>query len=295
MPLAHSALALLIAAVWGFNFVTIKLGLEGMPPLLFCGLRFAIAALPLLFLRGGPPVAWRYVIGIGLALGVVKFGLLFTAIKIGMGAGLASLLMQSQVFFTILAAAVLLGERVTPVALLGMLISAGGLALLAMDLPLGTSLIGFGMVILAAMCWAVSNILTKKSGSKDAFRLISWVSLVPPLPLFVLSLLIEGPEAIVTSVTQATPLTVLSLLYVAGPSTILAFAAWSWLLQRHSAAKVTPFALAVPIFGLLSAALFLGEELDAMTLFACGLVFAGLALAILGPSLKLGRALRPAA
>ncbi len=295
MPLAHSALALLIAAVWGFNFVTIKLGLDGMPPLLFCGLRFAIAALPLLSLRGGPPVAWRYVIGIGLALGVVKFGLLFTAIKIGMGAGLASLLMQSQVFFTILAAAVLLGERVKPVALLGMLISAGGLALLAMDLPLGTSLIGFGMVILAAMCWAVSNILTKKSGSKDAFRLISWVSLVPPVPLFVLSLLIEGPEAIVTSVTHATPLTILSLLYVAGPSTILAFAAWSWLLQRHSAAKVTPFALAVPIFGLLSAALFLGEKLDAMTLFACGLVFAGLALAILGPSLKLGRALRPAA
>ena len=295
MPLAHSALALLIAAVWGFNFVTIKLGLDGMPPLLFCGLRFAIAALPLLFLRGGPPVAWRYVIGIGLALGVVKFGLLFTAIKIGMGAGLASLLMQSQVFFTILAAAVLLGERVKPVALLGMLISAGGLALLALDLPLGTSLIGFGMVILAAMCWAVSNILTKKSGSQDAFRLISWVSLVPPLPLFALSLLIEGPGAILTSVTNATTLTVLSLLYVAGPSTILAFAAWSWLLQRHSAAKVTPFALAVPIFGLLSAALFLGEKLDAMTLFACGLVFAGLALAILGPSLRLARPLRPAA
>lgn len=295
MPFAHSALALLIAAVWGFNFVAIKIGLNGMPPLFFCGVRFAIAALPLLFLRGRPPVAWRYVIGIGVALGVVKFGLLFTAIKIGMGAGLASLLMQSQVFFTILAAAVLLGERVKPVALLGMLISAGGLAILAMDLPLGTSLVGFGMVILAAMCWAVSNILTKQSGSKDAFRLISWVSLVPPLPLLVLSYFIEGPQAISAAVTEATPLTVGALLYVAGPSTILAFAVWSWLLQKYSAAKVTPFALAVPIFGLLSGAAFLGEALDAATLAACALVFAGLALTILSPNLKLVRQPRPAA
>jgi O-acetylserine/cysteine efflux transporter len=295
MPPAHAALAVLIAAIWGFNFVTIKVGLDGMPPLFFCALRFAIAGLPLLFLRGGPPAAWRYVVGIGIALGVVKFGLLFTAIKIGMAAGLASLLMQSQVFFTILAAAVLLGERVKPVAVLGMLIAGGGLALLAMDLPLGTSLIGFGMVILAAMCWAVSNILTKQSGSQDAFRLISWVSLVPPLPLLALSLLIEGPDAITASVLNATPVTIASLLYVAGPSTILAFAAWSWLLQRHSAAKVTPFALAVPIFGLLSAALFLGEKLDAMTLLACGLVFAGLALAILGPGLRLAQRHHPLA
>lgn len=287
MPLPHILLALLVTLIWGVNFVVIKVGLQDFPPLLFCALRFALAALPLIVLRGPLPAPFWRIVQIGVLLGVVKFGLLFVGMHRGMPAGLSSLVLQSQVFFTVLIAAALLGERPSPRALLGLLLAAGGLLLIGLERPLGDSLLAFALVVAAALAWAFANIATKRSGANDMLRLICWVSLIPPLPLLVLSWLFEGPEAM----AMATALRGISwegagaLLYIAFLATTVGFGLWSFLLRRYPASQVTPFALAVPVSGLLSGWLMLGERLTTQDWLACALVFVGLAVTVLPASL----------
>lgn len=281
VPLPHVLLALLVTLIWGVNFVVIKVGLHDFPPLLFCALRFALAALPLLVLRGPLPAPFWRIVQIGLLLGVLKFGVLFVAMHLGMPAGLSSLVLQSQVFFTILIAAALLGERPSPRALVGLALAAAGLVLIGSERPLGDSLLAFALVIVAALAWAFSNIATKRSGATDMLRLISWVSLIPPLPLLLLSWFFEGPEAIGAALSGITWEGAGALLYIAFLATTVGFALWSFLLRRYPASLVTPFALAVPISGLLAGWLFLGERLSERTLWACALVFAGLAVTVL--------------
>jgi len=182
MSLIHIALAVLVALIWGFNFVAIKLGLGSMPPLLFSALRFVLAAAPFLPFYRSPGVAMKWVIGIGLALGVGQFGLLFTAMNLGMPAGLSSAVLQTQVFFTTLFAALTLGERPGIRQMAGVVIAFAGVLTIAGSLDFG-ALGPFLMVIAAAACWATSNILTRRAKAMDPMRLMVWVSLVPPLPL----------------------------------------------------------------------------------------------------------------
>ncbi|MNF44527.1 putative amino-acid metabolite efflux pump [compost metagenome] len=288
MSLPHILLALLVTLIWGVNFVVIKVGLEDFPPLLFCALRFALAALPLLLLRGPMPAPFWRIVQIGLLLGVIKFGLLFVGMHLGMPAGLSSLVLQSQVFFTILIAALFLGERPSRRGLFGLLLAASGLVLIGLGRPLGDSLLAFMMVIAAALAWAFANIATKRSGAKDMLRLICWVSLVPPLPLLGLSYVFEGPEAIGAALTHPSWGGIGALVYIAFLATTVGFGLWSFLLQRYPASLVTPFALAVPVSGLLSGWLLLGEQLNVAGWMACVLVFIGLAITVL-PKGLLGR------
>lgn len=285
MPVAHILLALLVTLIWGLNFVVIKVGLGDFPPLLFCALRFALAALPLLVLRGPMPAPFGRILLIGVLLGVVKFGLLFVGMHLGMPAGLSSLVLQSQVFFTVLIAATFLGERPSARALAGLALAAGGLLLIGLERPLGDSLLAFALVMAAALAWAFSNIATKRSGASDMLRLISWVSLIPPLPLLVLSWIFEGPQAISTALTGISREGMGALLYIAFLATTVGFGLWSFLLRRYPASQVTPFALAVPVSGLLSGWLLLGERLTAQDWLACALVFVGLAVTVLPASL----------
>lgn len=279
----HIALAVAVAAVWGFNFVMIKLGLRDFPPVLFSCLRFALAATPLLVLgvRGGPPVPWRYIVGIGVSLGVVKFSLLFIGMDIGMPAGLSSLVLQSQAFFTALFAAVVLGDRPGPRQVAGMAVAFGGIGLIALEMPAGDSLLGLGLVVAAAACWGVSNIIMKTAKAPDLFRLMLWVSLIPPVPLFLLSLGTEGPERIAAALTGLSGMGIAALVYIAAGATLFGFAAWGFLLRNYPASQVAPFSLLVPIFGMTSSALVLGETLTAAKLAGAALVFAGVALTAL--------------
>jgi O-acetylserine/cysteine efflux transporter len=294
MSLPHILLALLVTLIWGVNFVVIKVGLQDFPPLLFCALRFALAALPLLLLRGPLPAPWWRIVQIGLLLGVLKFGLLFVGMYLGMPAGLSSLVLQSQVFFTVLIAAVLLGERPTARALCGLLLAVVGLLLIGWQRPLGNSLLAFALVVAAALAWACANIATKRSGASDMLRLICWVSLVPVLPLLGLSYLFEGAQAITTALTQASWSGVGALLYIAFLATTIGFAIWSFLLRHYPASLVAPFALAVPVSGLLAGWLLLGESLTALGWLACLLVFGGLTITVLPRSFP-GFAKSPAA
>ncbi|MER7662428.1 EamA family transporter [Streptomyces sp. NPDC096193] len=285
----HMALAVTVAAVWGVNFVVIELGLGHFPPLLFSALRFLVAALPAVFFVGRPKVAWKWLIGVGLALGVAKFGLLFIGMDRGMPAGLSSLVLQIQAVFTAVLAAVVLAERPGRARVLGMAVALGGIALAAVDEGTSGPLLGFVLVVAAAACWGVSNVLTRKASPPDALNFMVWVSVVPVLPLLALSLLFEGPSADLHALRSLDWSGAGTVVYVAWGATVFGFGAWGFLLRRYPASAVAPFSLLVPVFGMTSAALLLDESVSPLRWGAAVLLVGGVALT------SLSRAVAPGA
>jgi O-acetylserine/cysteine efflux transporter len=290
MPARSIALVVLVTAVWGVNFVVIHAGLDHFPPLLFNALRFTVMAVPAIFLVGRPRVAWRVVIGFGFLLGVVKFGLLFVSLDLGMPVGLSSLLLQLQVIFTIGFAAVVLRERPRREQVAGAAIAFAGLAVIGVDRAAGAPVLPFLLILGAAAAWGVTNVMTRMAQPPDPLALLVWASMVPPLPLLGLSLVFEGPAEIGDALAGIDAAAIGALLFVSLLSGLFGFAAWTSLLKRHTAASVTPFALLVPVFGIASAALLLGERPSALELAGAVLICAGLA-ATLAPA----RARAPAA
>ncbi|MFI8364070.1 EamA family transporter [Streptomyces sp. NPDC085612] len=280
----HTALAVLVAAVWGFNFVVIEIGLDHFPPLLLSALRFLVAALPAVFFVGRPKVAWKWILGVGVALGIAKFGLLFTGMDAGMPAGLSSLVLQVQAVFTAALAAVLLRERPGRVRLLGMGVALAGIAVAAVDGGTSGPVLGFTLVVAAAACWGVSNVLTRKASPPDALNFMVWVCTVPVLPLLVLSLLLEGPDRDLAALRSLDLSGAAVIAYVAWISTVFGFGAWGYLLRRYPASSVAPFSLLVPVFGMTSAALVLGERVSGLRWVAAVLLVGGVALTSLAPA-----------
>ncbi|MFG2426452.1 EamA family transporter [Streptomyces sp. NPDC048590] len=278
----HIALAALVAAVWGVNFVVIELGLAHFPPLLFSALRFLVAALPAVFLVGRPTVAWKWIVGVGLVLGVAKFGLLFIGMDRGMPAGLSSLVLQVQAVFTALFAAVALSERPGRTRVLGMGVALAGIGVAAVDEGAGGPVLAFVLVILAAACWGVSNVITRKAAPPDSLNFMVWVSTVPVLPLIGLSLLVEGWDRDTAALAALDWTGAGTIVYVAWISTVFGFGAWGFLLRHHPASSVAPFTLLVPVFGMSSAALFLGESIGPLRWCAAALLVGGVALTSLG-------------
>ncbi|SDN45291.1 EamA family transporter [Allokutzneria albata] len=274
----HIALAVLVTAVWGVNFVVIEIGLGEFPPLLFSALRFLVAAIPTILFVGSPRVAWRWVLGVGLVLGVAKFGLLFVGMKAGMPAGLSSLAVQSQALFTALFAALLLRERPGRTRLAGMAVAFAGISLVAVEYGTSSPLAAFLLVIGSAACWGLSNVITRKAQPPDMLRFMVWVSAVPILPLLGLSLLVEGPEAGTAALGALNLSGVGATLFVAWAATLFGFGVWGYLLREYDATAVAPFSLLVPVFGMSSAALFLGEAVTPLRCVAAVLVIAGVGI-----------------
>ncbi|MGP3636271.1 EamA family transporter [Streptomyces sp. 24-1644] len=274
----HIALAALVAAVWGVNFVVIEIGLDHFPPLLFSALRFLVAALPAVFLVGRPTVAWKWIIGVGLVLGVAKFGLLFIGMDQGMPAGLSSLVLQVQAVFTALFAALALGERPGGVRVLGMAVALAGIGVAAVDEGAGGPVLAFVLVVAAAACWGVSNVLTRRAAPSDSLNFMVWVSTVPVLPLLGLSLLFEGWDRDAEALAALDWSGVGIIVYVAWITTIFGFGAWGFLLRHHPASSVAPFTLLVPVFGMTSAALLLDESVSPLRWCAAALLVGGVAL-----------------
>ncbi|MFJ3528608.1 MULTISPECIES: EamA family transporter [unclassified Streptomyces] len=274
----HIALAAMVAAVWGVNFVVIELGLAHFPPLLFSALRFLVAALPAVFFVGRPKVAWKWVVGVGLVLGMAKFGLLFIGMDRGMGAGLSSLVLQVQAVFTALFAALVLGERPGRVRVLGMGVALAGIGVAAVDEGASGPVLAFVLVIAAAACWGVSNVLTRKAAPPDALNFMVWVSTVPVLPLLGLSLLFEGWDRDARALAALDWSGAGIIVYVAWITTVFGFGAWGFLLSRYPASSVAPFTLLVPVFGMSSAALVLDESVSPLRWCAAALLVGGVAL-----------------
>lgn len=290
MPIGHLLLALMVVAIWGFNFVVIALGLADVPPLFLTALRFLLAALPAVFFIERPKVPWRLFVGFGLIFGVVKFGLLFVGMKAGMPAGLSSIVLQMQAFFTIGFAFLLLGERPVPIQYLGAGLAVVGIAAIGATRWQGATFLPFALVITSAACWGIANILIKKAGRIDMLGFIVWTSLVPIVPLLALSLAFEGLPAITASLTHPSWMAIGAVVYLAGPTTLFGYGVWSWLMSRHPAATVAPLTLLVPIFGMSSAWAVLGEPFGTVEALGAGLVFVGLVVNVLGPRLLACRA-----
>jgi len=270
--------ALAVVTIWGFNFVVIKIGLQDVPPILLTALRFLFAALPLAFFIKRPQAAWKLIAAYGLFQFALQFALLFTGIKLGLPAGLASLVMQLQAFLTIGLAVLLLGERPQAVQLLGALVAFAGMALVAAHIEGQATLTGFVLVLLGSLCWALANIVTKKMGKVDALSLMVWGSLVATGPLLAASWVMEGGAAWQLAARHWSWKTLATVLFQAYPSTILGFGVWSMLMRKYPAATVAPFSLLVPVAGMGGAALVLGEPLQWWKLAAGALVLGGLAL-----------------
>ncbi|WBB59207.1 EamA family transporter [Streptomyces sp. WMMC500] len=278
----HIALAVLATFFWGLNFVVIEVGLGHFPPLLFTALRFLVAALPAVFLVGRPQVAFRWILAVGLVLGVAKFGLLFVGMERGMPAGLSSLVLQIQAVFTACIAAVVLGERPGRVRLAGMGVALCGVALAAVDEGGSGPLGAFVVVLAAAFCWGVSNVVMRKAAPPDGLRFIVWVSCVPVLPLLALSLVFEGPERDWAALRSLDWAGAGAVVYIAWVVTIFGFGVWGHLLRTYDASTVAPFSLLVPVAGMSSAALFLGEEITGLRWAAALLLVGGVAVTSLG-------------
>ena len=282
--------ALVVTSLWGFNFVVIAVGVRDVPPLLLACLRFVLAAVPAVFFVKAPATSWKLVVWYGLLLGVGEFGCLFTAIRWGAPAGLSSVILQSQAFFTALLATLFLGEKFRWNHAVGLVVAGAGLALMGWTKsPTGAFTIPWPalvLVIAGAVMWAGANILTKKMGSVDALSLMVWSSLIPPIPLLALSWAFEGPEAIATSLGHFGLVSLGAVAYLAFLSTLVGYGLWNWLIVKKGASTVAPFSLLVPIFGVTSAWLFLGESLTAAHLVAAGLIFAGLAVHVFGGRLR---------
>lgn len=289
MAVPHIFLALITVFLWGFNFVVIKVGVMDMPPLFLTALRYFFAAVPLIFVLPRPKVPWKHMVVYGMVMGCAQFGLLYTAIKWGLPAGLASLVMQSQAFFTMALAVTLLGEIPLKSHIAGASVAFGGLAVIGLERLNISAMVPLLMCVGAAFSWAIGNIVNRKVGRVNAVSFVAWTSLVPVLPLLVLSLALEGPQAIATGIANANGLTVLVVVYMAYGATIVGAGIWSYLLLRYPAGTVAPFSLLVPIVGFLGAYFAFAEEITLLEVIGSAMVVAGLALNVFGRRLSLLR------
>lgn len=283
LPLSHLLLALLTVAIWGTNFVVIRIGLDHLPPLLFASLRFLLVVFPAILFIRRPLVPWKTLAGYGLMIGAGQFGLLFVAMRGHISPGLASLVLQCQVFFTIGLSVWLMGERVRAFQLVAVLLAASGILVIGLNTDASTTPLGLGLALLASLSWAGGNMAAKRSGAQNILPIVVWGSLFSFPPLFVLSFLLEGWPAIRAGLLAADGPTWIAVVWQSVANSLLGYSVWGWLLARHPAASITPMALLVPIFGMSASAFWLGEPLPGWKLGAAGLVIGALALGVLYP------------
>jgi O-acetylserine/cysteine efflux transporter len=281
----HALAAVTIAAIWGLSFIVVRIGLNHFPPLFMAALRFAISALAVIVLPR-PNVPWRLMIAIGLTLFVGEFGFLFTGMSRGMPPGLASIAIQSQAFFTLILAACI--SRAMPAARqqIGTFIGLTGLLVVASTIGGDVAPAGLVLTIAAAMSWAAGNVLLKRAGQVDMLSMVAWLSLVPPIPLLLLSLAIEGPAAITSALAGVGGAAIGAILYLSIGATLIAFAMWGRLLKLYPVQIVAPFSLLVPLFGISSAAVVYGEKLGPGRLLGMSLIIIGLITNVIPYGLK---------
>ena len=290
MRAIHVGLALLVVAVWGSNFVVIKHALRDFQPFFFATLRFFFCAFPFAFFIPRPKVAWKWLALYGTLLGAGQFGLLYYAMRSDLSPGMASLVIQFQVFFTILISVIVFAERVSGPAIAGLVLAAAGLAVIALHLDASVTAKGMGLAVAAAFFWGCANVCVKQAAIESRTKVnmlafIVWSSIFAIVPLTAMTLAFEGGESAWNSLVHADWIAWLAVSWQSVGNTLFAFAAWSWLLTRYDAAVVSPYALLVPVFGLGSSALLAGEPLPGWKLTAAAMVLSGVALGTLLPAL----------
>ena len=293
LTLSHTLLALAVMVVWGTNFVVIRGGLQHLPPLLFATLRFTLVVLPAIFFLRRPAVSWRLMAAYGLFIGAGQFGLLFIAMKSSITPGLASLVIQSQVFFTIGLAMAFERERIRLFQIAALILAFTGLGLILAHAGANSATpLGLVLTLGAAASWAVGNTISKAIGKVDMLAFVVWSALFAIPPLLVFSLIFDGWPAIRAGVIHATPATWAAVAWQSVGNSMFGYAVWGWLLARYPAATVSPLALLVPVFGMAASAWWLAEPLPGWKLAAAALIMAGLVLNLVWPRLFAVRSAR---
>ncbi len=287
LPVSHLLLALAIVAVWGTNFVVIKLSLGAFPPYLFAALRYIFALLPLVFFVPRPKVPWGNLCIYGLATGVGQFGVMFYAMDGHISPGLASLVIQTQVFFTIGFAMFFAKEGLKIYQAVAVGIGMIGLLIIAVHTDADTTFLGLALVLFSGLSWGVANTLSRRAGSINMLSYVVWASAFSIPPLLMISVIFEGGwQQISTSISSASFGAWAGVLWQSWANTLFGYAAWGWLLSKHPAAVVAPAPLLVPIFGMGASAFFLSEPLPIWKILAAGLVIIGLLINLFWPSIK---------
>jgi O-acetylserine/cysteine efflux transporter len=279
MSLKHSSLAVLVMLIWGANFVVIDEGLADVPPLLFLALRFTLVALPLVFFIPPPRAGWRNVVAVGAFMSLGQFSLLYIALHLGMPAGLASLVLQAQVIFTIMIAAIVLKEPPTGRQVGGAVIGTAGLVLVVIAHGVSAPVVPLVVMLGAALSWAIGNVVARRAGVASGLSLVVWSALVVPLPALGMSLLLDGADEIGRAMTHLSGVAIASTVYTAVGASLLGYGIWNSLLARYPASAVVPFVLLVPIIGIAVAWLVQDEVPTALELVGGAVMLIGVAAA----------------
>lgn len=275
MRLSHFLISLLVVAIWGLNFVVLKIGLQGVPPMVLAAIRFFLASIPLVFFIKRPAIPFKKVLLYGLTMFVLQFSLLFYGMKAGMPAGLTSLVLQSQIFFTLIFAVLFLKEKLVFFQIIGIILSFLGMAVIGSKLNGSVTLLGFLLVIAAAIAWSAGNIVSKKIGKTNVFSVIVWGSLVAWPPLLISAVFTEGMSSFLSVFYSISFKSLFAIFYTVYISTLLGFTLWAWILSRYSASKVAPLTIFVPLFGMLGGFFILDEPIESWKIFPALLIVLG--------------------
>ena len=278
MLLYHQFLALLVALIWGTNFVFIDIGLQDLPPFLFATLRFALVAFPLLLFFPKPQVSWWHTVSYGVFIGFGQFGLLFWVMQAQLSPGLASLIIQVQAIITIVLAVLIYKETIKPLQVVALAVSALGILVITYNRDDDATLVGIVVILIAATSWAAGNLVVKSAGKISIIGFIVWSSVFAIPPLLAMSLWLEGTDLILHSIRHASMVSWGVVMWQTLGNTLLGYGLWNMLLNRYDAASVTPWALMVPVFGMLASSIVLAETMPWWKLIAAALIISGLLL-----------------
>jgi O-acetylserine/cysteine efflux transporter len=281
VTLRHSSLAVLVALIWGLNFVVIDEGLDGVPPLLFVALRFVLVAIPAVFFLKPPAIGWRNILAIGAFLSFGQFALLYLALHLGMPAGLASLLLQTQVILTVVIAAGFVGERPSVRQVVGVIVGMVGLGVVIVGHSIVAPWVPLIITLGAALSWAIGNVLSRRAKVASGLSLVVWTALVVPIPSAALALLLDGPEAVGYALTHLSVVAILSTVYTAVAASLIGYGIWNSLMARYPTSAVVPFTLLVPVIGIAAAWLVQGELPTPTEIIGGVVMLVGLATAVL--------------
>lgn len=274
-----------LVIVWGYNFVVIQLGLDGFPPIFLAFLRIFLTSLPAVFFCKRPKIPFHKVVNYGLMMFAVQFALFFIGMHMGVPPGLASIMMQVHVFFSLLLGILIFHEKMKPWQIIGAIVSFSGITYVGLNIGGSVSIPGFFLIIAAAASWGTGSAISKTLGKVNMLSLVVWGSLVAWPPLLALSLAVEGPQAIWQSLSAITWISAGAVLYITYLSTLFGYGLWSWLIHQHPLSSVAPFTMLVPVVAMFSSALVLGEPLDNWKLVGALLVIGGICINFLGPRL----------
>ena len=275
-------IAIAITFMWGINFSFIKLGLGSLNPFMLAGLRFFLCAIPLVFFIKKPDVKFIYIVLYGLFLGVGLWGVLYLGMHFGISAGVASIVLQLGVFFTVILSYIILKEKIDIYNKIGFVLALIGVLIVFLVTDGTVTVLGIAFVILSAVSWALLNIILKKAKTKDVFAFLIWSTLFPPIPLFLLAYFMQGDIVFINFFENIDTKAIISIAFQVYPTTILGYWVWNSLLTKYPVSIVSPLSLLVPIFGLLGSFVFFHEEIGIYKIVASLIILLGLVINTFG-------------